>query len=117
MSIVRASLKLTGLFEAELLLELMLRYWSHPLADDRDFRNSLLENAAEALRIAAAGQKIIDGLPPRKTNLVAAIWYAEWAELDVTPDPDAENLEGRRKWLEVVRRAVPSCFCDPDQLV
>ena len=48
MSIARASLKLSGLFEAELLLELMLRYWNHPLADDRDFRNNLLENAAES---------------------------------------------------------------------
>lgn len=115
MSIARASLKLSGLFEAELLLELMLRYWQHPLADDRDFQNTLLENAAEALRMAAAGQELIKGLPPLKSNLVAAIWYAEWAELEATPGEADEHVSARQQWLGTVRRALPSCFCDPDE--
>lgn len=45
-SIAKACLQMTGLFEAELLTELMLRFWNHPLAEDEDFRSSLLEAAA-----------------------------------------------------------------------
>ena len=37
MSIAKESLRMTGLFEAEVLVELMLRHWKHLLATDRDF--------------------------------------------------------------------------------
>lgn len=118
-SIASLSLRLSGLYEAELLVELMLRYWKHPLADDADFRSDLLENAAEALRMAVDGQSLIADVPAKKTNLVAAVWYVEWASLDAE---GSGGLAGtplsnqRREWLETVRRAVPSCFCSPDLL-
>lgn len=113
MSIAKTCLRLSGLFEAELLVELMLRYWKHPLADNRDFRNNLLERAAEALREAVRGIQLIEGVPARDLNLVAAVWYGEWNALS----SGEEDPSGRRQaWLKAVRRAVPSCFCDPDRL-
>ena len=118
-SITALSLRLSGLYEAELLVELMLRYWKHPLAEDPDFRNSLLERAAEALRTAAQGQSLIEGLPAERTNLVAAVWYAEWTSLDAEHsggDADAALANKRNEWLDTVRHAVPSCFCSPDLL-
>jgi hypothetical protein len=117
MSVASLSLRVTGLYEAELLVELMLRYWSHPLAADADFRSDLLERAAEALRAAIAGQALIDGLPATKTNLVAAIWYAEWMSLGPeNTELDPEIVSQCNNWLETVRRALPSCFCPPDLL-
>lgn len=118
-SIASLSLRLSGLYEAELLVELMLRYWKHPLAEDADFRNSLLERAAEVLRTAVQGQPLLEGLPAEKTNLVAAIWYAEWASLGAEGsggDADSALSNHRRGWLETVRHALPSCFCSPDLL-
>jgi len=50
MAIADESLKYAGLFEAELLLELMLRHWSHPFASDANFRNELLETAVGVLQ-------------------------------------------------------------------
>ena len=70
--IAKVSLDFTGLYESELLTELMLRFWNHPNADDADFRNTLLETAAEALRAAVAGQQLIEGLAPNQMNLVSA---------------------------------------------
>jgi|SRR5579863_3538803 len=119
MSIASLSLKLSGLFEAELLVELMLRYWNHPFAEDREFRNILLERGAEALRSATHGQALIEGLPADRMNLVAAIWYAEWASLDAEHAAGDESValaNKRNEWLDVVRHAVPSCFCSPDLL-
>ena len=69
----------------------------------------------KALRMAAAGQELIKGLPPLKSNLVAAIWYAEWAETEATPGEADEHLVARQKWLDTVRCALPSCFCDLDE--
>ena len=116
MTIARLSLKYSGLFEAELLLELMLRFWKHPLAADREFRNNLIECAAEALRAAIKGIVLIDGLDPNSTNFVAAVWYSEFMAVD----SGGHDLEGdfpeRRQWLENVRKSLPSCFCDPDDL-
>jgi hypothetical protein len=63
-SVAKKCLAFSGLFEAELLLELMLRFWEHPLAADRDFRNDLLENAADALRSSISGQQLIEEIPP-----------------------------------------------------
>jgi len=119
MSIASLSLKLTGLYEAELLIELMLRYWKHPFADDVGFRSDLLENAAEALRMAVDGQSLILDVPAKKMNLVAAVWYVEWAALDAEGTgglAGSPQSNQRKEWLETVRRAVPSCFCSPDLL-
>jgi hypothetical protein len=112
-SVAKKCLAFSGLFEAELLLELMLRFWEHPLAADRDFRNELLEGTAEALRSSIAGQQLIAEIPPAHMNFVAAVWYVEWsAASDETGDAQTK----RRVWLDKVRRAVPSCFCAPDDL-
>jgi hypothetical protein len=113
MSIAEESLRITGLFEAELLLELMLRHWHHPLADDADFRIELLEHAAEALRLAVAGDVLISGLPAANTNLVAAIWYAEQSLSSVSTFESAGETPARVAWLDAVRHSLPSCFCDP----
>jgi hypothetical protein len=52
MSIAEESLRMSGLFEAELLTELMMRHWNHPLANELEYRTALLETAAEILRLA-----------------------------------------------------------------
>ena len=52
------------MFEGELLTELMLRYWRHPLAENAEFRSDLIENAAKALRLSIEGNNLIEGLPP-----------------------------------------------------
>lgn len=119
MSVASLSLKLSGLFEAELLTELMLRHWGHPLANDSEFRNLILESATEALRSAVGGQLLFEEVPAKKTSLVAAIWYAEWSSVtSETPESEAEHVtwQHRQDWLEKVRRALPSCFCSPDLL-
>lgn len=117
MSIAKRSLSFTGVFESELLLELMLRFWNHPLAGDAEFRNELLERAAEALRAAVAGSQLIEDLHPANVNLVAAIWYAELTSFDQGADDyPAELAPQRQEWLETVRRTLPSCFCNPDLL-
>jgi hypothetical protein len=114
-SIAKKSLELTGLFEAEVLLWLMLRNWDHPLADDKEFANGLLEDAAATLRSAVRGATVIEGVPARSLNFVAAIWYAEFCAIE-EHDVDQTTLEAREKWLSSVRRALPSCFCDPSDL-
>jgi hypothetical protein len=58
---------------------------------------------------------VIEELPAKDTNLVAAIWYAEWCALQ-NADISDRNRKARQKWLETVRRAFPSCFCDPELL-
>ena len=113
MSIAKASLRLSGLFEAELLVELMLRYWKHPWAADSEYRAQLLESATEALRAAAAGQRLIENLPPRYMNLIAALWYVEWNGLSSNKEGRAAERRAREKWLGIVRRSLPACFCDP----
>lgn len=97
-------LELSGLFEAELLVELMLRFWMHPFADDRDFRNQLLESAAEHLKSSVEGRTLIADIPSSDFNLVMAIWYAEWVDIGSKASKD------RLAWLESVKRAIPSCF-------
>lgn len=119
MSIAEESFRLTGLFEAELLIELMLRYWHHPYCDQRDFGQQLLENAAEALRLSISGTQLIDGLMPEHMNLVAAAYYVEWSAVSAMPsDPSTDaELQGRVDWLIAIRRAIPGSFCNPDGLV
>jgi hypothetical protein len=113
MSVAEQCLAFSGLFEAEVLIELMLRHWQHPLALDADFRNDLLESAANVLRSCVTGQTVMLGIPPEQMNFIAAVWYAEWNALQ----SGAEDPEALRKaWLHTVRKAIPSCFCPPDHL-
>jgi hypothetical protein len=106
-------LAMSGLFEAELLTELMLRYWKHPFADDSLFRQQLLETAAEILKASSRGEKFLEDLPPTEMNLVAALWYAEWnSAAAITEGPSME----RQAWLDSVRKTVPSCFCRQNHL-
>lgn len=114
-NIAQKSLAMTSLFEAEVLVRLMLRNWVHPLADDPEFADDLLENASEALRQAIAGVTLIEGVPPSDMNLIAALWYVE--ECTINQEAiDAEEAAARRNWLSAVRHALPSCFCDPSDL-
>ena len=113
MSLAEQSLAFSGLFEAELLLELMLRYWEHPLAEDTDFRNELLEGTAGVLRSCVSGQKVMEDISPEQMSFIASAWYVEWN----TVTTGEEDQEGKRRaWLESVRKAVPSCFCPPESL-
>lgn len=109
------SLEITSLFEAEIFVRLLLWRWQHPFADDEDFANGLLENASDALRNASQGQQLIEGVPPMDLNFIAAVWYAEQCAVEQA-GPDPETIEARNAWLSAVRRALPSCFCDPSDL-
>jgi hypothetical protein len=106
------------MFEGELLAELMLRYWHHPLAEDAEFRNALLENAAKALRLSIEGDSLIEGIPPEYTSFIAALWYAEWSCLqNLSADEISESVfQQRESWLHALRHAAPSCFCNPNNL-
>jgi hypothetical protein len=91
----------------------MLRFWQHPLAHDPDFRSSLLESATQALQQAADGERLLDSLSPENTNLVAALWYVEWASMRTSEAEDpGEVHQQRKRWLDDVKRAIPSCFSD-----
>jgi hypothetical protein len=114
-SIAQKSYDLTSLFEAEVLVRLMLRRWEHPYAEDDDFANHLLENASLALREALEGKQVIETLPAESLNFIAAIWYAERCAIEDGGN-DTDTLAARNAWLASVRRALPSCFCDPSDL-
>lgn len=105
----------TGTFEAELLTELMLRFWSHPLAADESFRSGLLESAAEVLLDASRGTRLLEEVPANEMNLVAALWFAEFTTLTTVSHKDSV-LRERQEWLTRVRSALPSCFCDQSSL-
>ena len=100
-----------GSFEAELLLELLLRHWNHPLADDSEFRNSLMECAADVLIASSNGEELIDGIPPQEMNFVSAVWFVE------ATSQHEEHATERQAWSDRVRRAIPSCFCSQDRLL
>jgi len=117
MSIANKSYQITGLYESELLLELMLRFWEHPLADNKEYRNELLESAAEALRSSLNGIQLIPSLKPDDMNLVAAIWFAESTSLQTEHLDSAGEVSAREDWLRKIEKSVPSCFCSPDDLV
>jgi len=112
-SIAARCLALSGLFETELLLELMLRFWKHPLADDSEFRNQLLELAVELLRVAVDGHEVLQSIPPEEVNLVLAIWAAESNSAN---DSGSVQVTERIEWLERVKHAIPSCFASQDYL-
>lgn len=114
-STAKRCLAMCPLFEAELLLQLMMRNWKHPLAEDEAFRQSLIESATELLIVASdegCSQEFFDGLPARELNFVAAVWYVEWCGVQ----DDGKEREARIKWLNDVRRSLPSCFCRGDFL-
>jgi hypothetical protein len=114
-SIARESHRFTGLFEAELLARLMLWKWGHPCADDEGFVNDLVEGAAEVLRRCdRENERFFDDVDPHHMNFVAAAWYVEWAALSASPEVDPDGR--RQAWLDAVRHALPSCFCDPKDL-
>lgn len=115
-SIAKECLRFTGLFEAELLTELLLRYWEHPHANDPEFRSALLESAARVLRASIAGQHLFEDLAPQNVNFVAAIWYAESVSVDERGEMSSAERRKRVEWLEAVTRAIPSCFCNPEFL-
>ena len=117
MSTADDAYRFCGLFEAELLLELMLRFWFHPLANEFEFRNDLLENTTEVLRSSTEGQQLLASVPAQQMNFVSAVWYAEWTTLQGAEGDLTENeLKSRREWLATVRRTLPSCFCDQTDL-
>jgi len=111
-SLAQMCLELTSLFEAEVLVDLMLHWWQHPYANDKEFANGLLEDASQLLRMAVGGEGGPPGIRPENLSLVAAIWWAEQHQI-TDESPDAEQ---RKHWLDAVRRALPSCFCDPSDL-
>ena len=115
-TIAEKCLEFTGLYEAELLVELMLRYWRHPRCDDMDFRANLLDAASELLLSAVGGKVQLRGIPSSQTSLVLGIWLAE--SIDLANDNAIDSIERplRDEWLHSVRRAIPSCFCDPSAL-
>jgi hypothetical protein len=103
------------LFEAELLTRLMLWRWGHPLADDADAVNDLLESTATVLRKSAQeGERFYDDIHAENMNFVAALCYVEWAA--ITSDPPSDHDGRRMAWLNAVRHALPSCFSDPGDL-
>jgi len=113
------SLAICSLFESEVLVWLLLRNWDHPLAEDGDFRNQLLETATAVLDTAATGPRnsvFIEGLPAPDMNLIAAIWYAENRALEDMETESGGAREARLRWLDAVRRGLPSCFCPQDRL-
>jgi hypothetical protein len=117
MSIAKEAYRFCDSFESELLLELMLRFWKHPLAEDKDYRNNLIESAADVLRTSIEGTKLIERVPPHDMNFVAAVWYAEWAGLEGGWNELPRKTQVlRQDWLDAVRRALPSCFCEQGDL-
>lgn len=112
-SIAENSLTATGLFEAEVLTELLLWRWDHPLKQDAEFRNNLLEDATTVLRRAVAGEQLIESVPASEMNLIAAIHYVEWNSIS-NGDEDSDGARGQ--WLAHVRRSLPSCFCSQEDL-
>ncbi|MCH8878761.1 MAG: hypothetical protein IID34_02630 [Planctomycetes bacterium] len=114
MSQLDTMIRFCGLYEAELLVTLMLERWAHPLADDSDYANHLLETAADILNRSKQGERFLDDIPPADMNFVAAVWYAEWCQIQGLGESGSPE---RQDWLTNLRRSVPGCFCDPDDLL
>lgn len=106
--------QMTGLFEAEVLTRLLLRQFGHPLAEDKEFPNDLLERAAEMLRAAVDGGVQIEGVAAHETNLVAALCEAESRMLHA-PGAVPQGAQ-RSHWVKAIRRAFPSCFAPQNSL-
>ena len=117
MSIAKKSYRIAKTFESEVLLELMLRYWNHPCAEDLDFRLSLLSSATDVLRSSIEGIPFHPNLKPQNMNLIAAIWYVESTSFQSERPRSAAEALARENWLRIIEKTLPSCFCDPDELV
>ncbi|MDP6445675.1 MAG: hypothetical protein QGG36_22115 [Pirellulaceae bacterium] len=115
-STAERSLDICQLFEAEVLLHLLLTQWQHPLASDDEFRNALLESATDALRSACDGARLIDDIPPHQMNFIAAVWCVESQQV-AAAGAAAAHCEQRLAWLDQIQRALPSCFCNPELLM
>lgn len=115
-SIAQKSLDITGLFEAEVFVQLMLAHWDHPSAGDPSFASDLLEDASGILRASIQGERFLERVPPDEMNFVAAVWCAENRVVEPGRE-DINNLPARKAWLSSVRHALPSCFCDPSDLI
>lgn len=108
-------LAICPLFEAELLVRLMLDRWAHPYATDESYRQQLLESTTEVLEAAShdsCTDVFIEKLPSNEMNFVAAVWYSELCALQ----NDSSEHETRQAWLDAIRRSLPSCFCSSDLL-
>ncbi len=114
----RRSLAICSLFESELLVRLIMQHWQHPLADHQEFRDQLLETATNVLDAAANDSRcsFISGMPASDMNLISAIWYAEHRAIEDARLNASEELDGRVRWLNTIRRSLPSCFCPQDDL-
>ena len=107
-------LRFTSLFEAEVLAQLLLDRWDHPLASARTYASELVEQAREVLQRSGDGAVFIDNLEPEDMNFIAAVWYVEWVAIQ--NDTGVDHYVERTNWLNNVRRTFPSCFCDPSDL-
>ena len=115
MTNVERALVLANSFEAEVFVHLLLGRWNHPLTDDADFRESLLESATLAIRASMDGESLLEPLKSQDLNFIAALWFAEWSTLQsLVKIPFCVELQG---WLDSLRRSLPSCFCDPADLI
>ena len=107
-------LQFTSLFEAEALVQLMLERWRHPLAFDQTYACELVEDAREILRQSVDGERLLEDVEPEHVSFITAVWYIEWNT--VSNDPGIEDARARTSWLDQVRHAFPSCFCNPTDL-
>lgn len=115
-SIASRALIFASAFEAEVLVELLFEKWRHPFSTDKNFKNDLLENATAVLEASVRGEKLIEELEPADVNLIAALWYVESTSLQNEPAASAAERDARKAWLDGIRRGLPSCFCDPNDL-
>jgi hypothetical protein len=113
MTKLEVAIAFCGLYEAELLASLILSHWGHPRGSDEEFAKELVEDVAEILSRSQHGDQFFEDIKPDDVNFVAALWYAESARVT---DIGEAVLQERRDWLTKVRRALPSCFCDPEDL-
>ena len=61
-----------SLFESEILLQLILEKWNHPLSSDEGFRQDILEAAAALLETAShehCSEIFIEGIPANQMNI------------------------------------------------
>ncbi len=104
-----------SLFESEILLQLILEKWNHPLSSDDGFRQDILEATTTLLETAAdenCSEIFIEGIPANQMNFIAAVWYIELCSIQ---DP-VENRQARNDWLVDIRKSLPSCFCSSELL-
>ena len=98
------------------LLELMFRYWDHPLAADSEYRDAVLESTTSVLDASINGQCFFEELDCRDVNFVAAVYFAEAMNpLEESAEAMPSLAHQQAQWMERVRKALPSCFCPPQR--